>query len=1067
MKPILFDVMHSLRAKLTLTAVGLLLTLIWAVAFFISTFIRPQMEALQMDRQFEIAQYLAADLELDMKSRVSTLSQLVAAVDTSRLAESNYLQHYLQTHALPAGQFDGGVVVIGLNGRVQAELPLLSGRKDLDYSDRDNFKQAIATRRPYIGKPSVGLSLKRPVIVISVPVIDATGVVRAVVSGISDLTAHGLLGPMLATKALGSSEIFVFSMRDNLVIAAPDPKRVLMPSPSQGQSEIYDRFRTGFEGSAVGTNSSSVMKLFSGKRLTTADWLVVVSIPTEIAFRPIRDLLTTFYSMAVVATVLALLLVGWMTRRLLAPLSVASARLDAMSSGQMPLQQLTEAGDQEVSQLLASFNRLGHQLQQQQSELTRSESTYRSLFDNMLNGFAYCQMTFEKGVPVDFIYLKVNAAFETLTGLKEVIGKKVSEVIPGIHESDPNLLATYARVVMSGQPERFEFFVEALQQWFLLSIYSPKPEHFVAVFDVITERKLAEQELRLAAIAFEAQVGIIVTDAQSVIQRVNRAISEDTGYSAEEAIGQTPRLFKSGRHDGAFYATMWDSIQRTGVWQGEIWDRRKNGEVYPKWQTITAVKDTDGTVSHYVSTQIDITERKAAEEEVKYLAFFDPLTGLPNRRLLLDRMQQTLANNIRCQRTGVLFFIDLDHFKTINDSLGHHQGDLLLQQVAQRLSSSVREGDTVARLGGDEFVVLLSDLGHSIHGAVTQAEMVGEKLLALLNGNYQLGHQEYRNTASIGMTLFGHQPEEVEDLLKQADLAMYQAKKAGRHALRFFDPAMQASVTARAALEIDLRQAVQETEFVLHYQPQVDDEGRLRAAEVLVRWQHPQRGLVFPNDFIALAEETGLILPLGLWVLETACTQLATWTTLPQTGDLALAVNVSVQQLRQPDFVEQVLAVLERTGADPHKLKLEITESQLMNNVEDTIVKMNTLKARGINFALDDFGTGYSSLSYLKRLPLEKLKIDRSFVMDVLTDPNDAAIARTIVALAQSLGLAVVAEGVETVEQRDFLAQNGCHVFQGYFFSKPLPLDAFELYVSRQAYRKPFLASTDAEKRRP
>ena len=570
-----------------------------------------------------------------------------------------------------------------------------------------------------------------------------------------------------------------------------------------------------------------------------------------------------------------------------------------------------------------------------------------------------------------------------------------------------------------------------------------------SIVEDITDRKRIEADLQVAATAFEAQVGIIVTDASTEILRVNQAFTEDTGYTAAEAVGRTPRMFKSGRHDAAFYAAMWESIRRTGAWQGEIWDRRKNGEIYPKWMTITAVKGPDGVASHYVGTQFDLTDRKAAEEEIRYLAFYDPLTRLPNRRLLLDRLHQALATSARRQRQGALLFIDLDNFKTLNDTLGHNLGDSLLQQVAQRLASCVREGDTVARLGGDEFVVILEDLDPTPNEAAAQAKAVGEKIRAALNQTYLLSGRDSHSTPSIGVALFGNKQETVEQMLKQADLAMYQAKSAGRNVVRFFDPKMQATVTARAGLEMDLRNAVHQEQFVAYYQVQVDGGGRSTGAEVLVRWQHPRRGMVLPGEFIPLAEETGLILPLGHWVLERACMQLAAWAARTDMAHLSLAVNASVQQVRQPDFVEQVLAVLDRTGADPRKLTLELTESLLMSNAEDTIAKMSALKAAGVGFALDDFGTGYSSLSYLKRLPLDCLKIDRSFVLDVLTDPNDAAIAKTIVALARSLGLSVIAEGVETEEQRDFLAGNGCHVYQGFLFSRPLPLEEFERVLHR------------------
>jgi diguanylate cyclase (GGDEF)-like protein/PAS domain S-box-containing protein len=567
----------------------------------------------------------------------------------------------------------------------------------------------------------------------------------------------------------------------------------------------------------------------------------------------------------------------------------------------------------------------------------------------------------------------------------------------------------------------------------------------------ITERKQTEASLRIAAAAFESQQGMLITDANNIILRINRSFSEMSGYSVEEVVGQTPHMFASGRQDEQFYAAMWHSINSSGSWQGEIWDRRKSGEVYPKWLTITAVKDNAGVVTNYVATHADITERKNAEMQIRQLAFYDPLTLLPNRRLLADRLQQALIASTRSQREGALLFIDLDNFKTLNDTLGHDKGDLLLQEVARRVSDCLRECDTVARLGGDEFVVMLEDLSDNSLEAASQAEGVGEKILTAISQPYDLAGQDYRCSSSIGVTLFGAPHHSSDELMKRADLAMYQSKAAGRNTLRFFDPAMQAKVSARAGLEADLREGLKQAQFVLHYQPQLNASGHVTGVESLVRWQHPQRGLVPPGEFIPLAEETGLILPLGNWVLESACRQLAQWAPDPKRADLCVAVNVSAGQMHQADFVEQVQAVLARTGANPKRLKLELTESLLLKDIEDTIVKMKRLKAQGIGFSLDDFGTGYSSLSYLKRLPLEQLKIDQSFVRDVLTDPNDAAIARTVVALAQSLGLSVIAEGVETQAQCDFLAQQGCNAYQGYLFSRPLPIAAFEAFLARDA----------------
>jgi len=572
---------------------------------------------------------------------------------------------------------------------------------------------------------------------------------------------------------------------------------------------------------------------------------------------------------------------------------------------------------------------------------------------------------------------------------------------------------------------------------------------FNSMMMVLEEREAA---LSVAAIAFEIEEGMIVTDRNEVIIRVNRVFTKLTGYSAEEAIGKTLSIFKFDSQDAEFYQHMRESLHRDNYWQGEIWNRRKNDEIYPEWLTITAVVGTDGEITNYVCAFSDITERKEAEEKICALVFYDPLTQLPNRRFLLDRLQQALALSTRNDRQGALLFIDLDNFKSINDTQGHAVGDLLLIEVANRLQGCIRKGDTTARLGGDEFVVLLEDLDEDEQVAAAQAETVGEKIREIIGQSYLINGHEHHSAASIGITLFCGPVRTMEEMLKQADVALYQAKADGRNAVRFFDPAMQTAVSARVALESDLRRAVSEQEqFLLYYQPQVDSTGRMIGAEALVRWRHPERGMVSPAEFIPLAEESGLILPLGHWVLTTACQQLAAWAAQPETAHLTVAVNVSAKQFHLPTFVEEVLALVDYFGVNPAKLKLEITESLLLDNVDDIIAKMTALKACGINFSMDDFGTGYSSLSYLKRLPLYQLKIDQSFVRDVLTDPNDAAIAKIIVSLAQSMNLAVIAEGVETEAQREFLELNGCHAFQGYLFSKPVPAKEFEQLIAKYA----------------
>ena len=562
------------------------------------------------------------------------------------------------------------------------------------------------------------------------------------------------------------------------------------------------------------------------------------------------------------------------------------------------------------------------------------------------------------------------------------------------------------------------------------------------------EESLMESEQQFRNIFDEAPIGYHQFDTEGRITRVNNTELASFGYTKEEMLGRYVWEFveDSVLCQKAVLSKLAGVTTPTTIFEDNC--RKKDGTIIPVLVQDKILHDKTGAITGIRSVVMDNTERKQAEEIINHLAFFDQLTDLPNRRLLQDRAKQAMASSVRNGNYGALLLIDLDHFKTLNDTLGHDMGDLLLKQVAQRLTQCVREEDTVARLGGDEFVAMLVNLSDNQSEAASQIELIGTKIMTALNSPYHLTNHYYDTTASIGASVFLGQQTEFDVLLKQADLAMYKAKNAGRNTFRFFDPKMALEVLTRASLDNDLREAIQKKQFILHYQAQMTDS-QLTGAEALIRWQHPKRGLVFPGEFISVIEETGLILSVGQWVLECACKQLAEWATRPEMAHLTVAVNISARQFNQVNFVDQVLMVLDRSGAKPQRLKLELTESLLLNNIEDTIGKMTALKERGLGFSLDDFGTGYSSLEYLKRLPLDQLKIDQSFVRDILTDPNDAAIARMIIVLAENLGLMVIAEGVESALQRDTLAMHGCHAYQGYFFSRPLPLDEFELLVKQ------------------
>ena len=596
-------------------------------------------------------------------------------------------------------------------------------------------------------------------------------------------------------------------------------------------------------------------------------------------------------------------------------------------------------------------------------------------------------------------------------------------------------------------------------QWFEMRCF-PRQDGMSIYFRNITEVVRARMELEemnanlreKSELLDKSQDAIFVHDMKAQILYWNKGAERLFGWKSEEVMGrEIGQIFHGSK---AKVQSAFELVLKDGSWTGELTKHHKNGHALIVESRSTLVRGADGSPQSILSTNTDITERKTAEARIQHLAFYDTLTGLPNRFLLHERLESALRHAFKEGTKGALLFIDLDDFKTLNDSSGHETGDLLLKEVTRRLKGSVRRGDSVARLGGDEFVVMLEQLGADEKRASLIAKGVGQEILRALRMPYLLGNYEYLGTASIGITCFPREADTTDDLLKRADLAMYRAKAEGRNAQCVFDPEMETFVAARAELLTDLRQALKDREFELHYQPQMDINGRVIGAEGLVRWPHPRRGMVPPGEFIPLAEEAGLIVDLGTRVLEEACAQLARWATQPGLKDLTVAVNVSTRQFLDNHFVQIVERALNESGADPQRLKLEITESSAMEKVNDAIAKMSALRERGVTFSMDDFGTGYSSLSQLKRLPLDQLKIDQSFVCDVLDGVMDASIVRTIITLGRNLNLMVIAEGVETEEQREFLMGQGCYAYQGYLFSPAIPAREFETYAAERCFLK-------------
>jgi len=801
---------------------------------------------------------------------------------------------------------------------------------------------------------------------------------------------------------------------------------------------------------------------------------------------------------SLLAVLMTVLLAAWMARRLTSSLYHLTKVTAAIEQGRRDVRSEVVRAD-EVGQLAMRFNRMLDTLNDSEHQLERVNRLYAAWTEcteiivrqsderALLNSI--CQILVDR-VPFEFVWIGVpdqdgwvlpvassDAGSAYLAGIKVSIDASKQEghgpLGSSIRDREPKIFndflhddhsmpwrtlasrmryrsvaafpifrggACYGGIVVYSS--EIDFFTPELMK--LIGGLADDITFALNSLDSERQRQANEVYLERAAKVFEySKEGILVTDANNCIISVNRSFTEITGYTPEEAMGRDPSFLSSGREDDQFYQGMWDSLSKTGTWQGELWNRRKNGDVYPESLTIISVKGDDGAVINHIGIFGDISERKQAEARIQQLAHYDVLTGLPNRVLFSDRLEQALIYAQRSQSSVALLFLDLDRFKQINDTLGHGVGDQLLQMVAQRLLGCVREQDTVSRQGGDEFIVVLP--GTDMAGA----ESVADKMLQSVIQPYQLEGHVLRISSSIGIAMYPEHAQDAETLIKYADVAMYQAKEGGRNKYLHFDPSMNASAYERLTMESRLRVAVERQELRLYYQPQVDlVDGRIIGCEALVRWQHPDLGLVSPASFIPLAEETGLIMQISDWVLEEAIRQCRAWRDAGLQTPV-VSVNLSPLQFRQRDLQEQVARLLETYAVPASALELELTESILMQGVERTLTTLHALTALGVTISIDDFGTGYSSLSYLKRFPIKKLKIDQSFVRDVTEDPNDATMVRTIILMAHSLKLHVIAEGVETESQAAFLRESGCERAQGYLFGRPMPAEAFALQLKK------------------
>lgn len=776
-------------------------------------------------------------------------------------------------------------------------------------------------------------------------------------------------------------------------------------------------------------------------KIDLVNWGVITEVEKEAIIQPIRESLTNIAFGALIMTALLTWLGLVLVKRIIRPISMLSKDFTRVSQHDFSPAK-TQSPIRELNALVSGFNHMVSEIDASHRKLRKNEAKFSGIIQVSKNAIisidnGYCIVLFNPAAEQVFGYKKEEAIGQPLTMLLPTnICNIHDRYITCFGESNDTMQDTMAQLMIQGRRKNGEIFpVEGS----ISKLELDDGLFYTIALTDITERKKAEDQLHQAAVVFESTAeGVMIMDADYQITGVNSAFSEITGYTQEEVLGQNPNMLQSGQHNEAFYKSMWDSIEQTGMWRGEIWNRRKNGEIYPELITINTVKNNQDEISHYVGVFSDISTIKETEAKLAHLAHHDPLTGLPNRLLFNARLEHALSRAHRDSSHVAVLFLDLDRFKNINDSMGHPYGDQLLQVVSSRLAKSVRDEDTVARLGGDEFIIFVEDLADP-----QAASHIATNTLEQFSTPFCIEGDEVYVNASIGISLYPENGANVETLVKNADAAMYRAKEQGRNNYQFYSTELTTQAFERLSLETSLRHALERDEFVLHYQPQICLEtGVLKGAEALLRWQHPEMGMVMPDKFIPIAEDTGLIVPIGEWVLRTACAQNKAWQDAGH-PHISIAANLSARQILSPGLADVIKNILQETKLDPGSLELEFTESMAMQNLEDSIKTLQALNALGIDIAIDDFGTGYSSLSYLRRFPINKLKIDRSFVRDICSDEDDAKMIASIITLGQSLNLQIVAEGVETDEQMEFLRAHNCDQVQGYYISRPIAAEKF------------------------
>ena len=1078
--------------KAALTAMLLFVFGMVPLVYFSTISLEKSLTELLVSHQQSAVRNVAFNLEQKILSRTETLQEVANHLPAERIKDRVAIGNFLRQNLAFVHLFVHGVVVIGKDGFGVADYPVVPNRAGSSYREMEYVKGVLATGRPVIGKPRIGRFTHKTGVAIAVPIKNSHGELVGVLAGFIGLTDKSIFDKTQAR--LGKTGDFILvSSADKIVIADTDEAHTLKPFDQPEHGSMTEAILDGVDKSQIIIDLYGKKALVTDVHILSGRWAVLGSLPIDEAFSPINQLTLKIY----IASALVVLLIGglmwWAMQLQLNVVGRATHSLRKMAFGEEPLQELPVDRHDEIGEMLIAFNKLQQQLRRQTqfyAALSRcNEAIVRCSSDQELFR-QICKTSVEFGGMkmvwvglLDEASLQVNPVASYGEGTEYLEGIQISE-----SANEPSGHGPTGTAIREGRPVWCQDYLNDVNTlpwqdkgakfgWRssaavpirrggksigAITFYSGEVGAFdeqardllnemsmdisFALDNFTLEEKRTQTEhtlLKLSQAVEQSPNAIIITDLKANIEYTNAAFTKVTGYSQDEVIGKNPRILQSDKTSRETYDHMWSLLTRGEIWRGELINRRKDGSEYADSTLIAPVTQAGGKVTSYLAIQEDVTEKKKAEERIESLAHFDQLTGLPNHTLLNDRFKYALSLAQRSGEKLAVMYLDLDHFKNINDTLGHNLGDQLLMEVATRIKATLREEDTVSRQGGDEFILILP--GTDAPGAAH----VATKLMGSVSQSYQVGQHELAITPSIGIAIYPNDGKDIETLMKNADTAMYRVKQISRNDFRFFTPEMQAHSARTAQLMNALRYALARNEFQLHYQPQLSiQDGHVVGAEALLRWMHPEMGMISPAEFIPIAEDSGQIMQIGEWVLRTAAKQMKSWidSGLPP---MVMAVNISSVQFRQPNIADLVTGILDEINLPHEYLELELTEAVAMGDPQAAIEVMDKLYEHGIRLSIDDFGTGYSSLSYLKKFKVYKLKIDQSFVRDITDDPEDKAIVSAIINMASTLGIKTIAEGVETSGQLAFLRLQGCDEVQGYYFSKPVPAEEFEVFVKK------------------